>query len=339
LILALFPSIAAAQDDAEKVYKQLIPSTVWIFVPKELSQKATGGGVTVSGSTGSGVLVDEKKRVILTNYHVVLGQEEVLVHFPIFTDAKKLRPEPNRKRYTDSGIVGKVVATEPSKDLALVQLIALPPGVRAVKVCVESPNPGQKLHSIGNPGATEALWSYTSGNVRQVKEMEYMSRGRGGDDKPIKIAATMVITDSPVNAGDSGGPVVNNRGELVALVQGHQNDGEARLVSVFIDATEIAKFLKKHLGKVATAPVVAAAKTPVEPKTEPKAEPEKKAPPSAEPKDKVEEEAASLLRKAKFWASSGDTKTAREKLNDLIKRYPKTKAAESARQVLEDLGK
>src|SRR5262249_7784076 len=147
---------------------------------------------------------------------------------------KKMRAITDRKAYLQSQaqIAGKVVAKDTSKDLALVQLATLPPGVRAVKVAQDSPNPGQKLHSIGNPGATGALWSYTSGNVRQVKEMTFTTNG-GGEDSPFKISATIVMTDSPVNPGDSGGPVVNNRGELVALVQGHQSEGQARLVSIF----------------------------------------------------------------------------------------------------------
>jgi len=52
-------------------------------------------------------------------------------------------------------------------------------------------------------------------------------------------------TDSPVNHGDRGGLMVNDRGALVAVVS-HSKVGE-QLVSGNIDIEEVRKFLSTHL--------------------------------------------------------------------------------------------
>ena len=51
----------------------------------------------------------------------------------------------------------------------------------------------------------------------------------------------VVETQSPINSGDSGGPVVNNDGELVAISQAISP--KARLVSYNVDVTEVTAFL------------------------------------------------------------------------------------------------
>src|SRR5207249_1567090 len=76
------------------------------------------------------------------------------------------------------------------------------------------------------------------GAVRQVYRKQFSTSGKDGKDS-FKVDARVVETQSPVNSGDSGGPVVNDQGELVAVVQGHAPDAQARLVSYFIDVSEV----------------------------------------------------------------------------------------------------
>ena len=51
-------------------------------------------------------------------------------------------------------------------------------------------------------------------------------------------------TDAPTNAGDSGGPVLNDRGELVGVVS-HYADRQ-RQVSGNIDLEEVRNFVAQH---------------------------------------------------------------------------------------------
>jgi hypothetical protein len=60
-------------------------------------------------------------------------------------------------------------------------------------------------------------------------------------DETAEFEAEVVETDSPTNPGDSGGPLVNDKSELVGVTQG--GSVNARLVSTFIDLSEVKQFL------------------------------------------------------------------------------------------------
>ena len=53
---------------------------------------------------------------------------------------------------------------EPRCDLAVIELERMPPGVQALRLAASSVVPGQRIHSIGNPGVSGALWVYTPGS-------------------------------------------------------------------------------------------------------------------------------------------------------------------------------
>jgi S1-C subfamily serine protease len=75
--------------------------------------------------------------------------------------------------------------------------------------------------------------------VRQVNPTKF--KARTSDGGALEVEALVVETQVPTNPGDSGGPVVNERGELVAITQ--SNDTKQRLVSYHIDAGELRAFL------------------------------------------------------------------------------------------------
>jgi hypothetical protein len=71
LLAAVFLSLAlaSAARAEELVYEKALPSTVWIVNVEK-------------GVSGSGALVDLPRKLIVTNYHVVLDSPEVKVFFP-----------------------------------------------------------------------------------------------------------------------------------------------------------------------------------------------------------------------------------------------------------------
>ena len=81
LVTLALPAIALPQatpaEGGVKVYQSVLKSTVWI-----ISQRAEG---TV---TGSGSLIDRRRRLVLTNYHVVGDVNAVTVMFPAFRDGR-----------------------------------------------------------------------------------------------------------------------------------------------------------------------------------------------------------------------------------------------------------
>ena len=196
-------------DSGSAAYKLVLRSTVWVHSDRGNGRLATG----------SGSLVDRGRRLVLTNYHVVGDVKKTTVFFPDYGSDKKAIPE--RKHYLDRagklGIPGEVVEVDKEGDLALIRIDRVPDGVPALPLATTSPDPGQTVHSIGNPGKSGALWVYTPGKVRQVYSKRWKAKL---DERTIHTFEAKVIeTDSPTNPGDSGGPLVNDKGELVGVTQ------------------------------------------------------------------------------------------------------------------------
>jgi len=212
----------AAADST--VYQQVLKSTTWV-----LAKNSDGT------SSGTGVLVDQERKLVITNAHVVGDARNTVIFFP---DVEKNRPKVERKHYLENvrklGIRGRVIAIDRKRDLALVELSKLPESAKAVELAPESVIPGETVHSVGNPGASGALWVYSHGSVRAVYKKRFRT-GAGEHD------FTVVETDSLINSGDSGGPVVNGEGQLVAVAQAIAP--KARGISYFVDISEIKTFL------------------------------------------------------------------------------------------------
>ena len=213
-----------AQADVEN-YRRTLKATTWI-----LAKNSEGT------SSGTGVLVDAEKKLVVTNAHVVGDARNVVI---FFAEMKNGAPIVERSHYLQNvkklGIRGRVLAVDRKRDLALVELGKLPEGVTAIPLAKESSSPGEDVESIGNPGSTDALWVFTSGTVRAVYQKKFRT---GAGEHNFKV----VETQSPINSGDSGGPVVNKNGEMVAISQAIAS--KARLVSYFVDISEIKTFLE-----------------------------------------------------------------------------------------------
>ncbi len=221
-------------DAGASAYKIVLRSTVWIHSDR-------GGGRL---ATGSGSLVDRGRRLVLTNYHVVGDVKRATVYFPDYGPDKKAISE--RRHYTSRagklGITGEVIEVDKEGDLALIRIDRVPEGVPALKLAATSPDPGQAVHSIGNPGKSGALWVYTPGKVRQVYSKKWRAKL---DERTIHTFQARVIeTDSPTNPGDSGGPLVNDRGELVGVTQGGAIDAQS--LSIFVDLSEVKRLIDRR---------------------------------------------------------------------------------------------
>ena len=135
---------------------------------------------------GSGVIVGADG-LIITNHHVVADAVEVDV---LLAD---------RRQYK-----GKVVATDPKTDVAVVKIPALgvPTAVWGDSSLLAV---GDFVLAIGNPlGLNQTV---TFGIVSAV----------GRADVGVADYEDFIQTDAPINPGNSGGALVNIRGELVGI--------------------------------------------------------------------------------------------------------------------------
>jgi hypothetical protein len=126
------------------------------------------------------------------------------------------------------------VAVDRKRDLALIELPAVPERAKAIELAETSVTPGASVDMIGNPGGSDVLWAYTSGTVRLVYDKKFKSDHGEHEFKVVE-------TQSPIKPGDSGGPVVNSDGKLVAIAQSFS--AQMNLVSYCVDITEIKDFL------------------------------------------------------------------------------------------------
>lgn len=232
-VVFLAASSPLLADDAPKnLYRKLLNSTALVD---------TGKG------HGTGWVVDKANRLLVTNHHVVGSNNFVIVQFPIYKDGK---PVVERSAYKEEyGHRAKVLDVDVARDLAVIQVIdRLPEEIVEVKLAGDSADPADHVHSIGNPGASGGMWVYTSGTVRQVYNKDWVNMNQERktvDQRKAKVCETQ----SPLNPGDSGGPVVNDKCELIGVVSGgttqDRRGGLVQLISHNIDVTEVKSFVEQ----------------------------------------------------------------------------------------------
>jgi hypothetical protein len=210
-------------------YRRVAPGTVLFNEP--------GKG------TASGALIDLDKKLVVTAEHVIrpyvrAGQSRVNVLFAqstldgkIITDAVYYS-----KRTSTLSVPGTIVYVDRSKDLALVKLDRLPAGAVALKLAREAPEPGERIHVVGNSTFSKGgAFGYSTGTVRNTHFYSAFDR---------MFVFYSLTHHAPTNRGDSGGPVVNDWGELVGIVsQGTGGGSSDQVVDYSIHLNEIRRAL------------------------------------------------------------------------------------------------
>jgi serine protease Do len=136
--------------------------------------------------TGSGVII-EADGFILTNHHVIERAERILVKL---ADGRTLRAE--------------VVGSDPDTDIALIRVESKGPFPAAPLGDSDTLRVGEWVCAIGNPLAYEH--TVTVGVVSYI--------GRKLFDKSLD---NYIQTDAAINFGNSGGPLINARGEVIGI--------------------------------------------------------------------------------------------------------------------------
>lgn len=168
--------------------------------------KANSMVIVVDKGHGSGVLLNDDG-YILTNAHVVGRQKKVLVEF-----------EHSGVKQTRSATVLRFDA---ARDVALLQLenvAFLPDGV---PLALSEPVQGDEIYVIGAPLEKSLSHTVTKGVVSAKRKMDGLD---------------FFQTDAAINRGNSGGPVFNEKAELVAItVAGlFTNDGASLNINYLI---------------------------------------------------------------------------------------------------------
>jgi serine protease Do len=146
---------------------------------------------------GSGFIID-KAGYVLTNNHVVAGADEIRVVL-------------STMGVLDDGLPARIVGRDVLTDSALLQITELPdePLVESKFGDSEQIAPGDWVMAIGNPFRFSN--TVTVGVVSAVGRVAPGLNPQPGRDLPY------IQTDAAINQGNSGGPLLNIRGEVVGV--------------------------------------------------------------------------------------------------------------------------
>jgi serine protease Do len=192
LALAVFLVYPATAGEVSDVFEKVHTSVVVIeTVQQELVPRGQGTMASVGG-LGSGVLISADGKV-MTAAHVVQTAESVTVTF-----------------VTGEVIPARILASEPSADVALLQLEMPPPEAvhKALLGDSDAARVGDQVLVVGAPlGISHTL---TVGHLSARRQPTRMM----GEFQ----LAEFLQTDAAINVGNSGGPMFNLEGEVIGLV-------------------------------------------------------------------------------------------------------------------------
>lgn len=207
LLTSLWLVSAIRGEDFADVVERAERSVVRIAV-----EMADGEGI------GSGFVVDDQGTIV-TNCHVLAGAIKATAHF---SDGRTAR------------IIGTLLVDE-SRDIAIAKIdrTDAPP----LPLASALPRKGESVAALGAP--VGLAFSATKGIVSSHRSAEEMRRELGDDG----ILGTWIQVDVPLSPGNSGGPLINMRGEVVAMST-LASSGVAQNLNFGISVLDIAKAIK-----------------------------------------------------------------------------------------------
>ena len=216
-LLALFLSLATpltlrAQDSLADVIETCEKSVV------RIETKAADGD-----SLGSGFIVDAKGTMI-TNCHVLAGATSAKVHF---ADG------------TSGDIIGTFVIDQ-ARDIVVARISIA--GKPQLPLAANPPRKGEVVVALGSPHGLS--FTATRGIISAIRSTEEMKRDLGDDS----LKGTWIQVDAALSPGNSGGPLMNERGEVVAMST-LASRGSAQNLNFGISATDIQNAIALAKGK------------------------------------------------------------------------------------------
>ncbi|MBR4747609.1 MAG: trypsin-like peptidase domain-containing protein, partial [Desulfovibrio sp.] len=176
-------------------------------------------------SLGTGVIVDGKKALVLTNSHVVQNGTDILVRL---NDGREFQAE--------------LKGADPDFDLAVLELKGASGLPELPLGDSDTVLPGETVIAIGNPYGFRH--TVTTGVVSAVGRSIHSESGFFTD---------LIQTDCAINPGNSGGPLVNLDGSLVGITTAVYGKGWG--ISFAIPVNKARRVMEGLLGERGMSPV------------------------------------------------------------------------------------
>ena len=211
----LFFFSVSVQAITKEVVEQVRKSVVLLSI-----NKLENPPVDARNGLCSGAVINEQGH-ILTNFHCVFEQKTLLMYYWDEEDWHEYKVE--------------VIGIDPLADLAVLKVIGLKRKVPYLKFADnEGIYPGAEVFALGHPMGM--AWSLSKGIISSIERY-----ARHPYVKSIQI-------DAAINKGNSGGPVINEKGEVVGIAsllvsRTSQNAGVGIAIRADVAKRSLAKML------------------------------------------------------------------------------------------------
>jgi putative serine protease PepD len=171
-------------------------SPQWNVVAEQVQPTVVAMQIDAGESLGSGVIINSEKGYVVTNNHVVSGSRSIDV---VLADGRIFE--------------GNVLGTDPSTDLAVVELVNPPSDlVEAELGNSDEVVVGEPVMAVGNPLGLDN--TVTTGIISAMNRPVETGDPSGSLDAVVTNA---IQVDAAVNPGNSGGPLFDSKGRVIGI--------------------------------------------------------------------------------------------------------------------------
>ncbi|MEK7279129.1 MAG: trypsin-like peptidase domain-containing protein [Nitrospirota bacterium] len=209
ICLLLLPArnVSGADFLPREIYQRFSPAVLLIVATKD------GGG----GSAGTGSIIS-RDGLVITNAHVIFDKKanKIFPQINVFFKPDRVTGDSKNDLSRRSSV--KVLALSNQLDLALLRIEDLPKGLSVIEFAnPDEINIGEPMVAIGHP-EQGGLWTLTTGVISaNISDFQ----GIKGKD--------VFQTETSVNRGNSGGPLLDRRGYMAGINSNIARAGEGGL--------------------------------------------------------------------------------------------------------------
>lgn len=210
LIAALIYNLVDTHEDASKPQLS-VNVTVSDKGPTSIEDGMASAEIIEQAKTSVVVITNQQKdgTVGLGSGFIISTDGYIVTNQHVIDNASRLTVD----LYDGTSYDAKVIGSSARDDIAVIKISAK--NLPAIVLAKSSDSyVGERVYAIGCPDSYDFAWTVTTGIIshtdRQVKVYD--------DDGNLEKTMNLIQTDTPVNHGNSGGPLINTRGEVVGIV-------------------------------------------------------------------------------------------------------------------------